>query len=70
MVMHAQAGTAMPEGNGDMMEEMPDTDGRFRKGISLSNSLTKGVDGKDSVLCKTIQSLSHNSRGLNSISTE
>ena len=68
MVANTQAGTAMPESNTDMMEEVPDTDGRVRKGSCLSNNLTKGVNGKDGVLCKTTQPLSP--KGVTSIPTK
>ena len=36
--------------------------------LCMFNSLTNGADGKDGVLCKTTQSLSH--KGMNSIFRE
>ena len=53
MVVQPQTGNYMPEGNSDMMEEVPDKNGWVRRGSSLPDSLAKGADGKDGVLCKT-----------------
>ena len=55
MAAHAQTCTATPEGNGDMMEEVPGANGSVRRDSSLSDSLTKGADCEECVLCKTTQ---------------
>ena len=40
--MQVQTGIATLEGNGGTMEEVPGTNGRVKRGSSLSDSLTKG----------------------------
>ena len=43
IVVQPQTGIAMPENNGDTMEEVPGANGRTRRNSFLPDGLTKGV---------------------------
>ena len=65
MALQPQTGIATLEGNGDMMKEVPGTDGRVGSGSSLSDSFTNGLDCNVCDLYKTTQSLSHKGNEIN-----
>ena len=59
MAVQAQTGTATPVGNGDMMERcLVQMEASEETALALSDSLTKGEDCKECVLCKSTQSVS------------
>lgn len=49
------------EGNGGVMEEVPDPGGRIRRGSYLPDSFTIGVNCKDCILSSFIQPRAHTS---------
>ena len=57
MTIQPQTGIASPQGNGKVMEKMPDGDRGVRGTRPLTNGLTKGTDSRNGALSKAAQGL-------------